>query len=50
MNVSLNFNMFKWEGLVNIKWNNPFGYPNHALTIRDFWMVKIELYFHKSLT
>jgi hypothetical protein len=24
--------MFKWGGLVNIKWNNPFGYPNYVLT------------------
>jgi hypothetical protein len=33
MNVSLSFNnMFKWRGPMNIKWNSPFGYPNHALT------------------
>jgi len=24
--------MFKWGGLVNIKWNSPFRYPNYALT------------------
>jgi hypothetical protein len=36
MNVSLRFNMFKWGGLVNIKWDYPFGYPNHALTLVHF--------------
>jgi hypothetical protein len=24
--------MFKWGGLVNIKWDDPFQYPNHILT------------------
>jgi hypothetical protein len=35
MNVSLSFNnMFEWGGLVNIKWDSPFGYFNHALTLK----------------
>jgi len=34
MNVLLSLNnIFKWGGLVNIKWNNPFGYSNHVLTL-----------------
>jgi len=33
MNVLLSFNnMFKWRGLINIKWNSRFRYPNYALT------------------
>jgi hypothetical protein len=32
MNVLLSFNdMFKWRGPWNIKWDSPFGYPNHIL-------------------
>jgi hypothetical protein len=33
MNVSLSFNMFKSGGPMNIKWDSPFRYPNHALTL-----------------
>jgi len=33
MNLLISFNnVFKWEGLVNMKWDNPLGYSNHALT------------------
>jgi len=36
MNVLLSFkNMFKWGGPLNIKWNNPFGYPNHIWTLQQ---------------
>ncbi len=43
MNVLLNFNdMFKWKGPLDIKWDNPFGYPNHTWT--QLWkMVKEEI-------
>jgi hypothetical protein len=34
MNVLLSFNdMFKWKGPLNIKWNNPFGYPDRTWTL-----------------
>jgi hypothetical protein len=46
MNVSLSFNnIFKWRGLVNIKWDSPFGYLNHALTLK-----KMDLQFSYSIT
>ncbi len=36
MNVLWSFkNMFKWGGLLDIKWNNPFGYPNHIWTLQQ---------------
>jgi hypothetical protein len=46
MNVLLNFNnIFKWGSLMNIKWDNPFWYPNHALThLERFWFFW-RLYF-----
>jgi hypothetical protein len=31
MNVSLSYNMFKWEGPLDIKGDIPFWYPNNAL-------------------
>jgi hypothetical protein len=34
MNVLLSLNnIFKWGGLMNIKWDSLFGYSNHALTL-----------------
>jgi len=42
MHVSLSFNnMFKWGGLVNLKWDNPFEYPNHTLIpMKDGMLLK----------
>jgi hypothetical protein len=36
--------MFKWRSPLNIKWNNPFGYPNHTWTLA--WFHPICYYIH----
>jgi hypothetical protein len=34
MNVSFSLNnMCKWRGQMKVKWDSPFEYPNHALTL-----------------
>jgi hypothetical protein len=50
MNVSLSFNnMFKLRGPVNIKWNSPFEYPNHAWPIGNDDVVFLGMVFTHSL-
>jgi len=46
LNVSLSFNMmFKWRGLMNIKWNSLFGCFNHALTFGETLKFGIILFY-----
>jgi len=42
MNVPLSYNnMFKWGGPLDIKRDNPFWYPNHALTQKPIGRQKL---------
>jgi len=48
MNMSLSFNdMFKCGSPLDISWNGPFGYPNHALTLHAMWGMYLFWKFFK---